>query len=568
MNCMQQKGIKPNIKKGENVVARRGKYVRLIAVVLLLALGTLALAGCQREAEDPDAGKDSKYGGTAVFRIHSEVNYMNPFSGGIYSLYGISEGLVREQRDVAGKYVGVLAEDWDISPDGCTYTFKLREGVKWHDGEPFTADDVIFSYNLVMNEEAGISHRAYMYIDGEPIVYEKVNDYEVKMILPKKYAPALNYLVPIVPKHYVEDLPPAKIKEYEWERDPIFTGPFKFVEYKTGEYVRLERFEDYWGGRPYLDEIILRIIPDNNTAAVALESGEIDFTDAPPDVFKRLENAGTFQAFQGASGIVHFICMNNKAFPFDDVRVRQAISHLVNREAICEQVHSGYAKPAYGFMVPTDMFYNDDANVKHEYDVEKAKQLLADAGFEPGPDGILVKDGKKFEFDLLYRHGDVQREQAALIVQSDLAKVGITMNPRGLEWSAIVRELNANTDPLPFDAILLANGLGPDPDRYSAIYASWSYPSGGPGSNYCAFLNPEVDELFERGQTEMDSEKRQEIYNELQTIISDQCPSAFMWYPQTMYCYSQRLKVDEAEMSSLNWVRFWNPAWLYVTDGK
>lgn len=547
----------------------RPRHWRSILATLIVASTVLALAGCAQEGpEEVNGPEDSKYGGTAVFRIHGEVATMNPLYSvdnvaGLISAF-TSSGLVR--RDTQGKWVGALASDWTISDDGLTYTFNLRENAKWHDGEPITADDVMFAYNLIMDEKAAISSRVYQFINGKPITYEKVNDYQVKMILPEKYAPVLTYVVTPLPKHILEKVALEDLPTCEWGEKPILAGPFKLEEYKAGEYLRFVRHDGYWGGKPYLDEVIFRIIPDANSAAVALETGEIDFLDAAPDVFKRMKESGKYGTFQASSGNVQFLAMNNKLFPFNDLKVRQAISCLINRKAIAEQVFLGLAQPAYGFMVPSDMFYNENAIVKHEYNVEKAKQLLAEAGYKPDGDGVLAKDGRRLEFECLYMQGNVQREQAGVVMQADMAKAGIKMNIKAVEWSSQISVLNANTDPLPYESMIIGNTLGPDPDRYSIVYAGWAYPSGGPGSNYFAYIEPEVDELFANGQKETDDTKRQLIYDELQSIISADCPVGYLWYAETLYCYSSRLKTDEAELTGLAHIRVLNPAGLYVTD--
>lgn len=507
-------------------------------------------------------GEGSKYGGTAVFRIQTGPTY--------FIVHGAADNVSRQvsiflndhlvRLNLNNEWEGFLAESWSISEDGLTYTFNLRQDAKWHDGVPITADDVIFTYELIMNEEACIPFREQQFIGGKPIRYEKVTDYQFKIILPEVFAPLFSYLIVPIPKHIWENVPASDYLAHSISEKYISSGPFKFVEYKTGEYLKFEAFEDYYKGRPYLDSVIFSIIPDWNSAAVALESGQIDFTSVLGDTFSRLEASDRMQTFKGPSGNVRFVALNNSVFPFDDVRVRKALSHLTNKEVMANQVMLGYAEPAYNFMVPSDMYYNEDVVVRYEYDVEKAKQLLADAGFTPGSDGVLEKDGKRMEFEVLFKSGDAQLEQAVLILQSDFNKAGIKLTPRGLEWSAIVNIIAViPTRPRPYEAALAGNTLGPDPTKYRYVYQSAS-------DSYMEYINETVDQLFDAGDQEIDFEKRRQIYEELQTLITDDAPAIWLWYIQTLYGASPRLRLEEAELTGLEHLRFLKPGKIYIAQ--
>ncbi|MFO8059846.1 MAG: ABC transporter substrate-binding protein [Bacillota bacterium] len=517
------------------------------------------------DTADPGGEEDDRYGGTAVLRIQGEIATLNPFFGGdtIIGQVGAftAERLVMLNED--SEYEGQLATHWSVSENGLEYTFHLRDDVTWHDGEHFTADDVIFSFELLMNEEAAVPARSNFLIGGEPIEMEKVDDYTVKMIVPELFAPVLTTVarLPMAPKHIVEHVNPADLDTCDWGEEPIHTGPFKFAEYRAGEYVRLVRHDDYWGGMPYLEEVVLRIIPDMSPTTVALESDQVYFSDVPPDVFQRLDQEGKLQTFSAPSGNVQFFCMNNLVWPFDDVRVRKAINHVINREAICEHAFLGYAQPAENFMVPTDMYYNEDAIVRYEFEVDRAQELLEEAGFEPGSDGIMTKDGRRLEFELIITQGNAQREQAALIIQSDFEKAGISVVPRTMEWSAQVGILTAGMDPPEYETMIMGNTLGPDPDRYHAVYGPSQYLT---GFNYLAYLNDEVEDLFQLGRITVDEAERQAVYEELQHVITDDAPVGWLWYAETLYAFSPELRVEEAGLTGQGHIRFLKPAGLYI----
>lgn len=522
------------------------------SMVFIILIAMFLFAGFGQVSAD-------KYGGTAVFRILGEPSAFIPFVAGdtIYGLVSVvlTEPIVRLGLD--NQWEPKLAESWEISDDGTVYTFHLREDAMWHDGTPVTSDDVIFTYNLVMDVEAGIAFRTQQLISGEPVVYEKVDDRTFQVILPEPFAPYLSFMITPVPKHIWEDVDP---RNYKRTSDPDFfvsSGPFKFVEYRAGEYIRFKRNDNYWGGKPYLDEIVFRIIPDNNAAAIALESGQVNFTDVASIDFRRMINDTRIQTFQKPSGNVQFLCMNNAVFPFDDVLVRKAVQHLINREAIVNQVMLGFALPARNFMVPTDMFYNEDVIVKYDHNIEKAKELLAEAGFTPRRDGILEKDGKALEFDIIFTSGNTEREQASLIMQSDFAQTGIKVNLRSLEWSAIIDILNSTERPHPYQALIIGNTLGPDPTRYRLVYHSGS-------DAYPAYSNPQADMLFDQGDREFDFNKRQEIYEELQKVITDDAAVGWLWYAQTLYAASANLNLEEAELTGLAHLRFLSPHRIYL----
>lgn len=522
------------------------------SMVLILLIAMFLLTSFGQVTAD-------KYGGTGVFRILGEPSAFIPYVVGdtIYGLVTVvlTDSLVRLGLD--NQWEPKLAESWEINEDGTIYTFHLRKDAVWHDGTPITSDDVIFTYELVMNMEAAIAFRAQQFIGGEPVVYEKVDDHTFQVILPEPFAPYLSFLITPIPKHIWEDVEPRNYKRTSNPDFFVSSGPFKFVEYRAGEFIRFARFDDYWDGKAYLDEIVYRIIPDNNAAAIALESGQIDFTDVASIDFRRMINDRRIQTFQEPSGNVQFLCMNNEVFPFDDVLVRKAVQHLINRDAIVNQVMLGFALPARNFMVPTDMFFNEDVIVKYDLNIEKAKELLAEAGFTPRRDGILEKDGKALEFDIIFTTGNTEREQATLIMQSDFAKAGIKLNPRALEWSAIIDILTTSERPYPYQSLIIGNTLGPDPTRYRLVYHTDS-------DAYPAYSNPQADLLFDQGDREFDFEKRQEIYEELQRVITDDAPVGWLWYAQTLYAASPRLNLSEAELTGLAHLRFLKPHRIYL----
>ena len=534
-----------------------------LVLVLVLALVVVGCAPQTPAPTPPATGThpvvDDKYGGTVVFRILGEPTSLVPHGAGdtIAGLTGmmLNEPLVR--LNIENEWEGRLVKDWTISNDGLVYTFNLRENAKWHDGKPVTADDVVFTHELIMNPDAKVTFRAQQFVGGQAIKYEKVTDQQFRVILPQVFAPVLSYLITPVPKHIWQGVPASDYLTSTLGQKPVSSGPFKFVEYRASDRIVFAAFEDHFDGRPYLDQVIYSIIPDNNSAAVALETGQIDFTDVPGDVFVRWEGSDKVKTFRAPSGNVQFLSLNNSVFPFNDATVRKALGHLTNKRAIADQVMLGYAQPAHNFMVPSDIYYNEDVLTKYDYDLNKAKNLLGSAGFTAGSDGILAKDGKKLEFEILIHSGNVQREQAGLVLQSEFAKAGVKVNLRSLEWSALVAVLNDKARPRPYQALIIGNTLGPDPTRYRLVYHSAA-------DSYMEYYSDEADALFDAGDKETDFEKRRAIYEELQTVITNDAPVVWLWYAETLYGMSNRLRIDEAEITGLGHLRLLKPGKLWV----
>lgn len=539
-------------------MSKRSEFRNMVIVFLVAT--AVVLTGCTPAKPGPGADdSDSKYGGTAVFRIISEPQTLTPLVStdliaGLINAF-MSDPLVR--LNTKGEYEGRLAEDWTISEDGLVYTFNLRDNIKWHDGTPITADDVVFTHALILNPDTGLSGRIHQIINGKPIKYEKITDRQFTVTVPEQFAPLLSRLITPIPKHIWENVDPKEYKTSPLGQQPIMCGPFKFEEYKTGEYIKFTRFDDYWEGKPYLDEVVLQIIPDENAAVVALETGQVHFSDLSGDNFNKIKEAGRLQTYSNPSGNVQLFVMNNKRAPFDDVNIRKALCHLLSKETIVDKAFLGFADPAHNFMVPTDMFYDEDAVVKYEFSVEKAKGLLEDAGYKPGANGIMEKNGKPLEFDLMLRAGVPQVEQAGIIIQSDFAQAGVKVNLRITDWSQLVAVITSDERPLKFDTCIVGYTLGPEPARYSQVFTTEA-------DSYITYSSKEADDLFSKGEREIDPAKRQEIYGDLQTVITRDAGAGFLWYAHTLYGFAPELNTEEAEITWLAHIRFLKPGKLHL----
>jgi peptide/nickel transport system substrate-binding protein len=300
----------------------------------------------------------------------------------------------------------------------------------------------------------------------------------------------------------------------DFNRHPVGTGPFKFVEYKAGDHVLVKKNPDYYGGAPKLKEILFKIIPDENTALVALRSGDIDETGIPPKDFHSMKHVNLFKY---DALLYTYLGFNLKSPKFSDVRVRQALSYAVNRKQLIGLIFMGLASPAYSPCAPVSWAYSDDV-YKYEYDPDKAKALLKDAGV------------KNLEFTVLVNHGSKEREKAATILQQQFQRIGVKMNIRVLEWSALLKVINARKDPKDFEAVIIGWSTGVDPDSYS-IWHSSQYPG---GLNFIGYENPKVDRLLDSGRREQSKADRKKIYAKMYKEITGDTPYIFLWYPNVL----------------------------------
>ncbi|MCU0641182.1 MAG: peptide-binding protein [Candidatus Margulisbacteria bacterium] len=462
--------------------------------------------------------------GVLRFSLGGEVSLLNPIlstdnvSSAVES--AIFSGLVTFNEQL--EPVPDLAESWAVSKDGKVWTFKLRKDVKWHDGVPFTADDVVFTFKSILDPKVNSVRRSDYIIDGQPIVFSAPDQYTVKAVLPKPFAPFLVHAaMSVIPKHRLAG---KDINTADFNRQPVGTGPFIFKEWKTGDYVKVARNPHYYLGAPLLKAIEYKIIPDDNSSLVALEAGEIDEAGIPPKDYSRMKTVKGIKVYESDVLLYTYLGFNLANPKFADKRVRQALAYATDRKQLVGLLFRGLATPAYAPSAPISWAYSDRVQ-KYDYNLERAKQLLQEAGAE------------NLEFTILVNQGNKEREKAAVILQQQYKKIGVKVNVRVMEWSAILKVVNAPKDPKEFEAVIMGWSLGLDPDGYS-IWHSSQYPK---GFNFIKYKNADVDRLLEEGRTTIDKNKRKAIYGQLwQAIAADQ-PYIFLWYPKAVAGVNERV---------------------------
>ncbi|WP_170109461.1 ABC transporter substrate-binding protein [Melghirimyces profundicolus] len=351
--------------------------------------------------------------------------------GDIDVVFHLFDGLVQfKNRDL--EVEPALATDWDVSEDGKTWTFQLRKGVKFHDGTDFNADAVVHSFKRILDKD----HKFYGLIKGnsyldyllgdiiEDVV--KMNDYEVKFELKRKFAPFLTYM-----GYYSQFVvSPAALEKYgeDFINHPVGTGPFKFKRWKKGEYLELTANEDYWGEKPKIDSLVFKVVPESSTRLMELQNGSVDaIKNIDPKQLETIEKNDELKALSVPGANTFFMSINTEKEPFDDVKVRQALNHAVNTKRIVENIYEGDGTRAINFMPPTVFSFDKNAG-PYRYDPDQAKALLQEAGYE---DGFKVKLNT-FEGARTYVSQPVQ---AAELIASDLKKIGLDVEIETNEWA-------------------------------------------------------------------------------------------------------------------------------------
>jgi len=474
------------------------------------------------------------------------------------------EGLTRTDG-VTLEVKPALAERWHSSPDGKIWTFYLRRQVTWHDGTPFTADDVLFTFNqLIFNPDIPTSSRDVFLIDGKPLTVQKIDRYTVRFILPHPFAPFLRLLnQEILPRHLLEEKVKKGLFNSSWgvNEKPasiVGTGPFRLGQYRPGEWIILERNKNYWqtdaSGKklPYLERIVLLIIADPNMAVLKFKAGELDSIsvrgqDYP--LLKPFEKKGNFTIYEvGPSLSEEFLVFNqNQTSPlpaakktwFSNVLFRRALAHAIDKLSIIKNVLGGFGVPQDGPLnISAGFFYNPDI-IRYDYNLRKARQLLEQAGFFWRENRLYDAAGNAVEFTIMTNSNNSERVQIASIIQDDLKKLGLRVNLLPVEFNTLVTKLTVTKD---WEAVLIGLTGGIEPHGGKNVWNSkgqlhvWNQ---GPGTKPAPW-ETEIDAIFEAGARELNPEKRKKLYDRWQLIVSEQLPLLYTVNATVMYAVRNR----------------------------
>jgi peptide/nickel transport system substrate-binding protein len=528
-----------------------------ILFLFLIFLG-IYLCGCEQREEVARSKTDTgpAYGDIMVEGSIGDASNLIPLLASDSTSHGIAamiyNGLVKYDKNL--NIVGDLAESWEVSPDGLAITFHLRKNVKWHDGLPFTAADVMYTYQVTIDPKTPTAYA------GDFLKVKKADapdPYTFRVIYDKPFAPALmSWSSAVLPRHLLAG---KNITQSRLARHPIGTGPYIFKEWIAGQKIVLVSNPAYFEGRPYIDGYITRIIPDTATMFLELRANGIDRMGLTPLQYTRqTENnlfIKNFNKYRYLSFSYTYLGFNLNNPMFADKRVRQAISYMINREEIIEGVLLGLGQPALGPFKPGAWAYNP--NVKaYPYNPQKARELLKDAGWKDADgDGTLDRGGQPFVFEIITNQGNEVRSKCAEIIQRRLAEIGIKVKIRIIEWAAFVNDF---INKRKFDATILGWTIPLDPDLYDVWHSSKTAPE---ELNFISFKNREVDELLEKGRGVFDQKERKGYYDRIQEILAEEQPYAFLYVPDALPIISARFRgVEPAPLGiGHNFIKWYVP---------
>ncbi|MCL6590746.1 MAG: peptide-binding protein [Firmicutes bacterium] len=445
----------------------------------------------------------------------------------------------------------LLAKMPTVSKDNLTYTFQLRKGVKFHDGVELTSADVKFLYDMKMAPGNAVPSREMW----EKIKEFKIIDkYNFQITLKKTDAPWLeNWCYTdcvIPPKHILEkefkEGNNSLTKGGAFSRNPIGSGPYRFVEWKTDQYVMLKKNPNYFiKGQPKIDTIVFKVVPDTNGLLAQFKNGEIDvYRGAQSNQYRELidmKNKGAkIEVFKYPTFTYMHADFNLNHPALKEKVVRQALCYAFPKQKFIETVLDGIGTPADSNIVPMSWAYTKNVR-KYEYDPEKAKKMLDEAGWKPGEGGVREKNGVKLAFTMSTNSGNKTREKFEEIAKQEWEAIGAKVTIQNYEAATLFGDILEN---FKFDIIIFAWISAADPDCFT-LWHSTQIPTeanGKQGQNYVSYINPRIDTLVEQGQVELNQAKRAKIYQEVQQILAEEVPYMFVYYYNEVTAINASLK--------------------------
>ncbi|MGL5414412.1 MAG: ABC transporter substrate-binding protein [Clostridium sp.] len=494
------------------------KSKKIIALVMSVGIMAGIMVGC---------GADKKEEGTPKVEVTNTLVYassdytnINPVlyeHGEINTL--IFDGLT--DRDKDNKVIPGLAESWTWNEKTLTYKFKLRENIKWHDGEKFTADDVKFTYDVIQDPK----NNSEILSNYEEIKEVKVIDeYNVEFVLSEPNVAILDYLtVGIIPEHILKG---QNIAEHEYNKKPIGTGPYKLEKWDTGQSITLVENKEYYKVDPNIEKVVFKIVPDSKAKVMQLQSGEVDLAQVTPKDIEVFKGKDEFSVKEIVTADYRGILYNfNGGFFKDNKELPQALSYGVDRQGILDSVLLGKGEVAYSPIQRGP--YNNEKMDKLEYNPEKAKEEIEKLGWKLGSDKIYEKDRKKLEFEIVCGQGDQVRIDMANIAAQNFKEIGV---------SAKV-QINAEIDWKNQDTYLIGWGSPFDPDDHT--YKVFGTDK---NSNFSGYSNKEVDKLLKEARSIEDPGKRKELYDKFQVEMAKDVPYTFMAYIDAVFVADKNIE--------------------------
>ena len=499
------------------------KYFYLLLAIVI----STALVACQGGSDNNEKEERD----SIVVGIQQDLDSLDPFlataAGTREVMFNIFEGLVKPDEN--GNLIPAVAGSYDVSEDGSVYTFKLREGVKFHNGDVVTAEDVKYSieYNAGLIEESELIVSAFSLISSVNIVDPST----VEVVLSEPDTEFIGFMtVAIVPMNYDKQT-----------EAPVATGPFKFVSYSTGDSLVMERFDDYWGEKPELKTVTFKIVTSSATAVMELQAGSIDIY--PYMTMDEVDQLGDdINVIYGNTNLVQGLFINNSFEPFQNEKVRQALCYAINRQEIIDMVAGGHGTIIGSILYPCFGKYNNaQTENMYLYNVETAKELLKEAGYEDGFT-FTVKVPSSYQFHM----------DTALVIKEQLKAIGVTMEIEGIEWATWLEDVYKGKQ---YEATIIGFDSNMAPKDMARRYVS------GNSKNMIFFENDEYDELYARAVATTDDNEKIECYKRMQEIVAEHAGSVFIQDPAKIVAVSKDIEgfafypVYVLDMSKISFVK-------------
>ncbi|MFC1848831.1 peptide-binding protein [candidate division CSSED10-310 bacterium] len=524
----------------------------------------------QTQAPSEETKVTNQINKTLIRALVAEPHNLNPvlsfdvYSGDVQRL--IFNPLLSIDSSPNSILVGRLAERWEISADKKTITFFLRPGITWHDGEPFSAEDVKFTFDAPLREDIPSPSIKSLFDILSHV--EVMDEHTIAFHFKYAFSPGISKFigVQIIPKHCLDEQAlaretkrrglekPVTFMTSSFNRHPIGTGPYIFQEWETAQHIKLKHNQNYWDKKhvPHIEHIMLKIIPKPTVAFNIMQKGELHVLRVLPEQymqFKRLHHLHQdYVALRFYRPVYYFIAWNQrpeKKF-FTERRIRQAMTHALDRKAFIEKVNYGMGKILSGPFYFQSWAYNPHIQAI-PFDLEKAAELIQAAGWKDHDNnGIIDKNGVQFEFELLIPSGRQIYAQLAQLIQASLKDMNINVLIRVYEWSVFLEKTRQRE----FDAYIAGISLDVDPDPYELFHSSQINE----GMNDFGYANKKVDKLIAAGRQEFDQTKRQKIYWEIHKIINEDQPCTFIYTPMDIYILSK--KIENVQVSPFGLFRF------------
>ncbi|MBT2413029.1 ABC transporter substrate-binding protein [Streptomyces sp. ISL-12] len=498
----------------------RTRRIRGAAAAAALAVGVGACSAPGGSGGDGKGGAES-----VVIGVASEPDTLSPLLG--YGKDGnskIFDGLLARDTDL--KLKPALAKALpEIGDGGRTYTYTLREGVKFSDGEPLTAEDVVYTYETILDPKTNNTARSEL--DAVENVRASGDD-QVVFTLKYPYAAfAARTVLPVVPEHIAGGQDP---NTGSFNTEPVGTGPYTLAKWSKGEKLTFKANPDYWGGEPAVKSFTMAIIADDNVRATRLRSGDLDGAVLPPNLAATFKDDDSRRTYDAKTYDFRAVTLPTAGPVTGDRAIRRALDAAVDRRAMVDKILDGAGLPAYGPLPTDDPWYAKD--IARDQDLAEARRVLDRAGWRTGGDGIRAKDGQRAAFTLYYPSGDKVRQDHALAYASDAKRAGIEVNVESATWEVIEPRMGR-------DAVLAGFGSVGDPDfgLYTLLHSSLA---GDGFNNMARYDNPAVDQALDTGRRSQDPDERRAAYDTIQQALVDDPGYTFLTHIDHLYVLADR----------------------------